>query len=197
MKDKTGSRLRLQLKLDRIKIAKANAMPHPVYPGLEHAKLPRAQYKLVHIVNNFYFRMYATNAKVAVCKGVIHPTQFSVITELVWHCKDRAEAYVKIQEQLDMLLKQGYTWEQKLVIAEEIHDTEEFQKMLNNQERVNFDAANEKYRSFEDHIEIPEKPEKIPYGLGEGLLAQIENAHSYGTLTKEKIMEFIEQLRRA
>jgi len=149
---KTGSRKRLQDKLERIKKAKINFESHPVYPGLEHAKLPRAQYKLVHIVNNFYFRMYATNAKVEVCKGVIHPTRFSVITELTWFCNNRAEAYVKIQEQLDMLLKQGYTWEQKLITPEEIHDTDQFQTMLDNRQTVNFEEANEKYRNFEDHI---------------------------------------------
>jgi len=149
---KTLSRLRLQEKLDRIKIAKANLMPHPIYPGLEHAKLSKAQFKLVHIVNNFYFRMYATNAKVEVCKGVIHPTRFSVITQLVWFCKDRPEAYKKIQEQLDMLLKQGYTWEKNLITPEEIHDTEQFQVMLNNRQTVNFEQSDEKYKSFEKQL---------------------------------------------
>lgn len=150
---KTPKRATLEERLHQIKQAREWNKPHPVYPGLEHAKLNKAQYKLVHLASKFYFRIYAQNNKVQLCKGLIHPTQICTISEWVWHCDTRKDAQARIKEQIGNLRAEGYTWERKLQDLHEL-DWDELKKATETAQNVNFAASEEKYQHFENSIDL-------------------------------------------
>ncbi len=144
----------LKEKRELARQAKESYQPHPFYPGLEHAKLNRAQFKFVHVVSNLYYRIHARGLKVAHCKGIIHPTQHGVISEYETDHWNLAEAKASVNETMLRLLAEGYIWERNLTTKEEI-SAEAFENMIMNLEVVvSSEQAQEKFKHFEKHFKF-------------------------------------------
>src|SRR6478735_5084869 len=94
---------------------------HPVYPGLENAALPKAQYKLIHPGHNIYFRMYANNTTLRCVKGYMHfsPEQ-QPLTDNINTYHSRADTNQIINMHIKTYIQAGYIWEQKFETTEDV-----------------------------------------------------------------------------
>lgn len=149
---KSRSRAILESKREDIVNALMHAKPHPLYPGLEFAKLPKAQYKFVHLINQMYYRIYAKDKFVSYVKGFIHPTQVITLSEFDANFNTRRLANEDIKATIGKLLLEGYVWEGNGLTFAEAESLKNYKDMVSNRQTVNFAKADEKYQVFENLI---------------------------------------------
>lgn len=147
--NKSQSRRILETKRENIMEAAMHAKPHPLYPGLELAKLHKAQYKLVHVVSKMYFRIYAQDKLVTFLKGVFYPNEVLILSEFEWVYKTRKEANDAIREMYTKLQKEGYIWEGNAITHEEAMSHVNYETMVAGIQTIDRQKADEKYQYFE------------------------------------------------